>query len=59
MKKDEHDCKHLNFVVRGHDHLGKGFCPDCRKLVNLSGCFNNLATEMRRMLDEAKEKEKR
>ena len=51
------ECKHLNFVVRGQEIIGLGFCPDCEKPVHLSECFNNLAVEMRRVLAKVREKE--
>lgn len=44
------ECKHLNFLLRNNDPIGKAYCPDCHELVWLSTAFNNLAAEMRKVL---------
>ncbi len=49
-KKRQEGCKHLNTIVRGADHIGQGFCPDCDDEVKLSEVFNNFLTELRKEL---------
>lgn len=48
-------CKHLNFIVRPENSIGYGWCPDCQAEYNLAECFTNLADEMRRTIQLAKE----
>jgi len=57
MSKDMSACKHLNFRIRGNDPMGKAYCPDCKKLVYLSDCFQNLAEEMQEVLAKMKGEE--
>lgn len=48
-------CKHLNFIIREGDMMGRCHCPDCEENPWLSDCFNNLAERMREVLKKPSE----
>jgi hypothetical protein len=52
------ECKHLNTIVRGHDIIGQGWCPDCETSIHLSTVLNNMFDAMRTLLKAKDEDEK-
>ena len=48
-------CKHLNFIIRGSDEMGRAFCLDCEENPYLSECFQNLAEEMQKLIGRMRE----
>lgn len=46
-------CRHLAFVIRDGDFIGKAYCPTCNQTVPLSEAFNNLAAAMRASIERA------
>lgn len=53
--RDDKECQHLNFVIRGNDPMSKAYCPDCGEILWLSDCFNDLAKRMQAVLKQFSE----